>query len=86
MKIALFTETYFPHVNGVVTHIKSLKEGLELLGHEVLIVTSDNNTREHYIKDGVLFCPGITAKKFYDYSLSLPYSIERLKILKEFMK
>ena len=84
MKIALFTETYFPHVNGVVTHIKSLKEGLELLGHEVLIVTSDNNTREHYIKDGVLFCPGITAKKFYDYSLSLPYSIERLKILKEF--
>lgn len=84
MKIALFTETYLPHVNGVVTHIKSLKEGLELLGHEVLIVTSDNNAKEHYIKDGVLFCPGITAKKFYDYSLSLPYSIERLKILRDF--
>lgn len=84
MKIALFTETYLPHVNGVVTHIKSLKEGLELLGHEVLVVTSDNNTKEHYIKDGVLYCPGIVAKKFYDYSVSLPYSNERLKILKEF--
>lgn len=84
MKIALFTETYLPHVNGVVTHIKSLKEGLQMLGHEVLIVTSDNNTKEHYIKDGVLFCPGITAKKFYNYSVSLPFSYERLKILKDF--
>ncbi len=84
MRIALFTETYLPHVNGVVTHIKSLKEGLELLGHEVLIVTSYNNTKEHYIKDGVLYCPGIVAKKFYDYSVSLPYSHERLKILKDF--
>ncbi len=84
MKIALFTETYLPHVNGVVTHIKSLKEGLELLGHEVLVVTSDNNTKEHYIKDGVLYCPGIVAKKFYDYSVSLPYSHERLRILKDF--
>lgn len=37
MRIALFTETYLPHVNGIVTHVKSLKDGLERLGHEVLI-------------------------------------------------
>ena len=36
MRIALFTETYLPHVNGIVTHVKSLKDGLERLGHEVL--------------------------------------------------
>lgn len=84
MKIALFTETYLPHVNGVVTHIKSLKEGLEALGHEVLVVTSDSDAKEHYIKDNVLYCPGIVAKRFYEYSLSLPYSRDRLKILKEF--
>ena len=41
MKIALFTETYLPHINGVVTHVKSLKDGLEQLGHEVLVVTAD---------------------------------------------
>ena len=41
MRIALFTETYLPHVNGVVTHVKILREGLIQLGHEVLVVTAD---------------------------------------------
>ena len=45
MRIALFTETYLPYINGVVTHVKILKEGLEKLGHEVLIVTADASAR-----------------------------------------
>ena len=44
MRIALFTETYPPQINGVATHVKSLKDGLEQLGHQVLIVTADINT------------------------------------------
>ena len=40
MRIAIFTEAYLPRINGVVTHIKLLKEGLEELGHQVLIVTA----------------------------------------------
>ena len=39
MRIALFTETYLPSINGVVTHVKTLKEGLEALGHTVLAVS-----------------------------------------------
>ena len=31
MRIALFTETYLPYINGVVTHVKLLREGLEKL-------------------------------------------------------
>ena len=42
MRIALFTETYLPSINGVVTHVKTLKEGLEALGHTVLVVTADS--------------------------------------------
>ena len=34
MRIALFCETYLPMINGVVTHIKLLKDGLEQLGHQ----------------------------------------------------
>lgn len=49
MKIALFTETYLRQINGVVTHVKILKEGLEALGHNVLIVTTDANAKHHYI-------------------------------------
>ena len=57
MRIAIFTETYLPQINGVVTHIKILKEGLEALGHTVLIVTADAKAHRHYIEDGVLHCP-----------------------------
>ena len=50
MKIALFTETYLPYINGVVTHVKILKEGLEKLGHKVLVVTADPHTHRYYVK------------------------------------
>ena len=63
MKIALFTETYLPHINGVVTHVKSLKDGLEQLGHEVLVVTADADAHRHYIADGVLHCPAHTSER-----------------------
>lgn len=84
MRIALFTETYFPHVNGVVTHVKTLKEGLEALGHQVLIVTAETGIHHHYIKDGVLYCPAVTLKRFYGYGTSLPVSRRRMKLIKEF--
>ena len=54
MKIALFTETYLPHINGVVTHVHSLRQGLEQLGHEVLVVCADHHYQTHQIKEGEL--------------------------------
>lgn len=36
MRIGLFTDTYFPQVSGVSTSIRTLKEGLEKEGHEVI--------------------------------------------------
>lgn len=84
MKIALFTETYLPHINGVVTHVKLLKEGLEALGHEVLIVTADASTRHHYIKDGILYCPATKLERFYNYSVAPPISPKRVKLIENF--
>lgn len=40
MRIGLFTDTYFPQVSGVATSIRTLKEELEALGHEVYIFTT----------------------------------------------
>ena len=37
MKIAIFAETYYPFISGVVTHIETLKNGLEAQGHQVLL-------------------------------------------------
>ena len=84
MNIALFTETYLPYINGVVTHVKSLKDGLERAGHKVLVVTADVNTRRHYIKDGVLWCPAKEFKRIYDYGLASPVSMKRLRLIKKF--
>lgn len=84
MRIALFTEVYLPYINGVVTHVKILKEGLEKLGHSVLVVTSDPNTRHHYTEDGVLHCPAVRLKKIYNYGLASPFSHTRTKLVEDF--
>lgn len=84
MRIALFTETYVPYINGVVTHVKALHDGLEKLGHEVLVVTVDTGTHRHYIKDGVLYCPATAMKKLYNFGLASPVSVKRLHILQAF--
>jgi 1,2-diacylglycerol 3-alpha-glucosyltransferase len=39
MNIGIFSDTYTPQVNGVVTVIRTLKEGLEKRGHRVFIFT-----------------------------------------------
>lgn len=84
MRVALFTETYLPHINGVVTHVKSLKDGLEQLGHEVLVVTADASARRHYIVDGVLHCPAHKSNRFYGYGVAMPLSTTRLKYINGF--
>lgn len=84
MRIALFTETYVPYINGVVTHVKALHDGLEKLGHTVLVVTVDTQTHHHYIRDGVLYCPAAELKKLYHFGLASPLSLKRLILLDKF--
>ncbi|MFV0498171.1 MAG: glycosyltransferase [Candidatus Fimivivens sp.] len=84
MRIAIFVETYLPYLNGVVTHVKILREGLIHNGHEVLIVTADKNVREHVIEDGVLRCPALAVKKIYGYGLSSPLSVTLKKKIQAF--
>ncbi|MBE6898783.1 MAG: glycosyltransferase family 4 protein [Ruminococcaceae bacterium] len=85
MRIAIFTEAYLPRINGVVTHIKLLKEGLEARGHDVLIVTADGDAKEHYLENGVLHCPGIKlTKKLSGFETSVPVSRKRLNFVRDF--
>ena len=84
MKVAIFTETYFPFISGVVTHIETLKKGLEAQGHKVLIVTLDPKTKEHYVKNGILYCPSMPLKKIYGYGVANPVNLRRLAYIKAF--
>lgn len=84
MRVALFTEAYLPSINGVVTHVKTLKEGLEALGHTVMVVTADSRVNNHVIADDVMYCPAVKLKKIYNYDVAPPISIERLDKIKNF--
>lgn len=84
MRVAIFTETYFPFISGVVTHIKTLKDELEAEGHKVLIVTTDPNAKFHYLKNDILYCPAKSVKKIYGYGVTTPISLRRLAYIKDF--
>lgn len=47
MRIGLFTDTYYPQINGVATSVLMLKNNLEQEGHEVFVfTTTDPNAKE----------------------------------------
>lgn len=84
MKIALFSDTYAPEINGVAIHVAALKEGLESLGHEVLVVTTNPKNNDTFQEHGVLHCPSIKLKKIYGYGLSMPINMKQYQIIKKF--
>ena len=84
MKIALFSDTYVPEINGVATHVFALKEALESLGHDVLVVTTNPKDKKIDQESGVLHCPSIKLKRIYGYGLSMPLNIKQYQIIKRF--
>lgn len=72
MKIGLFTDTYTPDINGVVSSIVTLQKELEKNGHDVYIIT--NHKAMSMKREGnVLRLPGLELKWLYGYKLSTPY-------------
>ncbi len=80
MKIAIFSETYPPYINGVATQTYMLKNMYEELGHEVLVVTvgSEKQTKTKIV-DNVVYVPGFLLKKLYNYRIALPVGNKRKK-------
>ncbi len=84
MRIALFSDTYAPEINGVAIHVAALKEALESLGHEVLVVTTTPKNDTLNETNGVLHCPSIKLKRIYGYGLSMPINMKQYNIIKRF--
>jgi 1,2-diacylglycerol 3-alpha-glucosyltransferase len=72
MRIGLFTDTYSPDINGVVSSIVTLQEGLLELGHEVFVITTHAKLISTKFENNVLRLPGIEIKKIYGYVLTTP--------------
>lgn len=45
MRIGIFTDSYLPDINGVVTSVVTLKKALEQLGHTVFIISNHQGSK-----------------------------------------
>jgi 1,2-diacylglycerol 3-alpha-glucosyltransferase len=70
MKIAMFTNTYQPHVGGVARSIKTLEDGCRLMGHEVRVVAPESDGAE--ASEEVLRVPAIQHFHGSDFCVRVP--------------
>lgn len=82
MRIGLFSDTYLPDINGVVTSIETLRKGLIEEGHEVFVVANHSSILSVKYEDNVLLLPGIELKFLFDYNLSGPMNFRGYEIVK----
>ena len=85
MRIAIFSDTYTPDINGVATSTKILKDELIKHGHEVLVVTSELPSESNYednLNDNILRVPGLEIRALYGYRACNIYSFKGMKEIK----
>ncbi len=71
MKIALFTETFLPKIDGIVTRLKYTVEYLVKLGHEVLVFCPDGGLTEYAGAD-IFGVSGFPLPLYPELKLALP--------------
>lgn len=70
MKVALFTNTYLPHVGGVAKSVETLKNELEAAGHQTLVVAPEFDEADE-VPD-VIRVPAIQNFNGSDFSVKIP--------------
>ena len=80
MKIAMFTNTYLPHVGGVARSVKTLEDGCRARGHRVKVIAPDFDGAEK--SPDVLRVPAIQHFNGSDFCVRLPVP----NIIREFVE
>lgn len=78
MKVAFFTDTYKPQINGVVSSIELLKNELVKEGHEVHIFCPEGTRKNKFIHTFSSF----KFKNYPEYRIGLPFHEATKQILK----
>ena len=84
MRIAIFTDTYPPFINGVSTSTFNLVNSLMDNGHEVLVIAPRSTDGKLEQIGNVLYIPGIYLKKYYGYRLTNWFANKPISIVKKF--
>ena len=71
MRIALFTETFLPKVDGIVTRLRHTVEHLQRQGDQVLVISPDGGLTE-YKGAKIYGVPGIPLPLYPELKLAIP--------------
>ena len=82
MRIGLFSDTYLPDVNGVVTSVDTLRLALEKLGNDVYVICPSNQIRQVTWDNRILRIPG-KVKQIYGYTIASANHRKAEKMLQE---
>ena len=80
MRIAMFTNTYLPHVGGVARSVKTLEDECRKRGHEVCVIAPESDMAEE--SPDVLRVPAIQNFNGSDFSVRLP----SLNLISDFLE
>jgi len=86
MKIAMFTNTYKPHVGGVAKSVHALAETLREMGHSVMVVapTFPDTEVDFNPESEVIRLPALQNFNGSDFSVRLPAPFALTSVLDEF--
>ncbi|PKM68534.1 MAG: glycosyltransferase family 4 protein [Firmicutes bacterium HGW-Firmicutes-2] len=81
MNIGIFTDCYYPQINGVVTSVMMLQEELEKRGHNVTIITVKV---PHHIeeRENVIRIKSIPIIRMNEFRLGIPFNVPLIKMIK----
>lgn len=83
MNIGLFTDSYYPEINGVATSVLTLKNELELLGHTVYVFTTTSPGAPKY-EHNVFRVPSLPCILITERRVGLFYQLKLASMIKKF--
>lgn len=85
MNIAIFSDAFYPQINGVVTSIISLASNMAARGHGVIIVAPSYRHLEDIKIPGVkiIRVPSVSASFYEDFKWTNPFSFTTYKALRK---
>lgn len=84
MRIAYFSDTYPPEINGVSVSAHHHAKVMRSQGHDVLVVTTNPFSMTIEEKEGIIRIPGLELKKLYGYRMSSFFSAKAYTLIKKF--
>lgn len=70
MRILLFTDTYYPDINGVATSVFNLKTALEMFDHQVMVVHPNKNGFKLDVSPTEIHLAAVKINRLYGLSVS----------------